>query len=201
MGGWRGNCMEPRANRNINRSSRFGSKELAMADNEREQLKQRRRALIKAAGAAPVVFSLTSGSAVAATSLTCKDKSQSLAQIQQPAGATQGSPDTWMRYKVDAYSIPQPNADVLGFQYPTGTWYKVVSGVASRVTLQSNGNGQGTLPTSTGGFYYLLVNYSSGQSFDAVYVGQTIQNPIAGASCWNSLTGGTSATNPPNLVN
>lgn len=168
-----------------------------MSDNEREKLKQRRRALIKAAAATPAVLTLPSGAALAAASLTCKDKSQTIAQADPPPGARTFN-DDWMRYRVPAFSIKQPGGPVKGFEYPAGTWYKVDgAGKAYSINLQP---GNGNLPTPTGGYYYLLVNYSSGQTFDSVYVGQQLPNPIAGASCWNSLTGA-QLTNPPNLVN
>lgn len=163
-----------------------------MADNEREQLKQRRRALIKAAGAAPVVFSLTSGSAVAATSLTCKDKSQSLAQTDKPAGALTDS-DKWMRFKVQAYRINQSGGQVTGFTL-SNSWYKVDQGVASVVS--PNGAPQ---PIS-GQFFYLLVDYVSPTQYKIYPASSPVVSPIAGASCWNSLTGA-HLTNPPNVVN
>ena len=131
-----------------------------------------------------MVFTLPNGSALAAASMSCAQKSDNLADRSPPTGVTT-SADTWMRYRLDAYSINQSGGPVSGITFG-GKWYRVdVNGIATEVT--PNGNPQ---PIS-GSYYYALVDYSTYPTTGAigsVYPAKSpIDNPIAGASCWNSL--------------
>ncbi|NLF54574.1 MAG: hypothetical protein GX576_09335 [Thauera phenolivorans] len=74
-----------------------------MTQSKSERTEQRRR-ILRAAASAPVILTLPSGAALAATSVTCAQKSQELAQNSPPAGVA-AAPDNWMRFKVDVYSF------------------------------------------------------------------------------------------------
>jgi len=144
-----------------------------MSDNEREKLKQRRRALIKAAGAAPVVFSLANGSAVAAASATCDTK---------PMGPTPGnvvtSSDNWVRETVTKYDITLKNNGGTISAFKQGNSYYSISGSEIKQSTYT-GNPQ------SNGYLYLLKDYT-GSSFQVYRAGSTVTNPIT-TSCWTSL--------------
>jgi hypothetical protein len=152
-----------------------------MSDNEREKLKQRRRAWIKAAGAAPVVFSLANGSAVAAVSATCDTK---------PMGTAPGNivtaPDTWVRQTVAKYDIKikeGKNTKVVSGFMQNGNYYSISGSLIDPTTVKR---------TTKNGSVYLLVDYDgSSSTYRAYEPGSTVDNPISG-SCWASLnpTGG-----------
>src|SRR5690606_20563225 len=74
-----------------------------MTQSKSERTEQRRR-ILRAAASAPVILTLPSGAALAATSVTCAQKSQELAQTSPPAGVA-SAPDTWMRFEVDVFSF------------------------------------------------------------------------------------------------
>ena len=162
-----------------------------MASTDSEKNIKRRR-ILKAAASAPVVFTLPTGAALAATSLTCADKSAERASLELPAGVT-SAPDSWMRFSLPGFRINQPGGQFQGFNLG-GTWYAVnADGTVTPVT--PNGT-----PQSNGLTYYALVDYdaySSGQAASMyVYHGGTgVVSPIAGASCWNSLTGSALSSN------
>ncbi len=167
-----------------------------------EQKKQRRRGILKAVAGAPVLFTLPTGAAVAAASITCKEKSATLAADTQPPGALDSASgtDIWVRYRVENVTIQTtgsggttfPNAFNLG-----GTWYQVIGNTVSKVPGNIN-TGQGATSFNPKQYYYLLVDHTkylnstttSPQLF--VYLGseQLVAAPIAGGSCWNSITPG-----------
>ncbi|HSG23901.1 MAG TPA: hypothetical protein VLA64_13185 [Azonexus sp.] len=165
-----------------------------------EQKKQRRRGILKAVAGSPVLFTLPTGAAVAAVSITCKEKSATLASNSTPPGALAGGTDLWVRYRVENVTIQTtgsggttfPNAFNLG-----GIWYQVNGNTVSKVLGNIN-TGQGATSFSPKKYYYLLVDHTkylnstvtSPQSF--VYLGadQSVAAPIAGGSCWNSITPG-----------
>ena len=61
--------------------------------------RSRRRRILKAAASAPVVFTLPSGAALAAGSLTCAEKSANLAVSGAvPVPGVTLAPDIWMRF-------------------------------------------------------------------------------------------------------
>ena len=189
-----------------------------MTQSKSERTEQRRR-ILRAAASAPVILTLPSGAALAATSVTCAQKSQELAQTSPPAGVA-SAPDTWMRFEVDVYSFngsvtatstsafldasatsttatagstPQAQKELyftLGSQ-----WYRVLAdGTAEPVALSAaNNKSLGDLGASEGK-RFVLVDYAAYQAgvSQTLYVYPTsspVINPISGVSCWNSLTG------------
>lgn len=154
-----------------------------------ERTKQRRR-ILRAAVGTPLVFSLPSGAAIADTSLSCKVKSHSLATSEPALGAT-SSPDKWVRFEVSAYRINQPGGHVRGFKLNDGlqdSWYRVNNdGTVSNITPNGNAVEQSEK-------FYLLVDYDSyiaNKTNPIMYVykgGDGISSPIAGTSCWNSIS-------------
>jgi hypothetical protein len=161
-----------------------------MSDNQRDTIRQRRRALIKAAGAAPVVFSLASGSAVAAASLTCADKTRGQRGVPPVTSATDG----WVRVKVTQLKFKLGLATWYGFQYGS-QYYSVVGAGAVPFALLP-----GTVVTQQASSYYLAVNYVSPGVYGVDPVGPFHGNPIAGASCWNSVNPNGPGAGPGNLV-
>lgn len=171
-----------------------------MTHSESEQQKQRRRNVLKAVAGAPVIFTLSAGTNVAAESISCKIKNQTT--LPTPAGASTSS-DTWIRYKVQRQSITITNIDngnvntaSNAFTLDNINWYRVnnATNVVNKVNLL-----QKTVSNPSpvvGQFYYLLVDHSefstsaAPQSF--VYLGteNSAVDPVAGGSCWNSLSTG-----------
>jgi hypothetical protein len=178
-----------------------------MSVSKSDRTEQRRR-ILRGAVSAPVIFTLPSGAALAQVSTSCAAKSQELAATENPLGIATGL-DKWMRFEVEAYSF-NGSVKVSGFLDATtagsgttpankndryfqlnGLWYRynVADGTAMAVTLST--------PTPSGtpvGPLYVLVDYaaySAGTNPTMyVYPARTpVINPIAGASCWNSLTG------------
>lgn len=173
-----------------------------MTHSQSEQQKRRRRGILKAAAGAPVIFTLPAGAQVAAGSLTCIDK-QNVLPIPEGALST---PDTWIRYRVERVTAQFTNP---GATYDTAfllddIWYKVDGNIVSKITgtLQQNSNkknqknSSNPSSVSTPQYYFLLVDQSKYSSTTTdkssyVYLGQAIATPVAGTSCWNSITPGT----------
>ncbi len=158
-----------------------------------ESKKLQRRALVKAVAAAPVVFTLPSGAALATTSLTCADKSKLDTNTPRPRIST--TTDKWVRYRVEKISFVSQGQKI-GFVL-NNNYYSVASGVATLVTGNISNVAQ------TGQHYYLLVDYDAYKSGSSVIASaypadSSITNPIAGGSCWASLTGVT--PNPGNFL-
>ena len=159
---------------------------------------EKRRRLIKSAAAAPIVLTLPSGSALAASSAMC-DKKSADAFADNPASAVTAGSDRWMRAELQKYSFKgkveglNGTAEYPGFKYGDVN-YAVINGAAKPIEL-SNGNDAETL--QQGQYFYVLVDYKGDHSVGLILGSSTIgaQNPIAGASCWNSLTGGTLVKN------
>ncbi len=177
---------------------------------EEEQKKQHRRGILKAVAGAPLMFTLPTGAAVAATSLTCNEKSNSL---PTPVGATTspGATDTWIRYKVQRKEIRllTPNSKngpttIVRNAFTLGTdWYRV-NNHSSAVTKVINLDSTYPAVDVQNRFYYLLVDHdkysesASPESF--VYLGTApVLDPVAGTSCWNSVTPGANLTS--NILN
>jgi len=173
---------------------------------EEEQKKQHRRGILKAVAGAPLIFTLPTGAVVAATSLTCNEKSNNL---PTPAGATTSAStsDTWIRYKVQRKVIrlvTNGSTTSVRNAFTLGTdWYQVdhTTGMVTKVT-----NLDSTYPAVDvqNRFYYLLVDHdkysesASPESF--VYLGTApVLDPVAGTSCWNSVTPGANLTS--NILN
>ena len=159
---------------------------------------EKRRRLIKSAAAAPIVLTLPSGSALAASSAMCERKSAD-AFADNPASAVTAGSDRWMRAELQMYSFKgkveglNGTAEYIGFKYD-GVNYAVINGAAKPIVL-SNGNDAETL--LPGQSFYVLVDYKGYQPVGLILDSSSIgaQNPIAGASCWNSLTGDTLVEN------
>lgn len=162
---------------------------------EPDKKKQRRRDILKAAAGVPAVFTLPTGAALAATSLTCVAKG--IKNLPTPGGVTTSS-DTWIRFRVPAISFNKTASgtvtSVNGFRLSKsggGYNYFEVSGTPiSQVTPASPPN----ISTVTGVTNYFLLVDSADYSDTAtttnyIYLGTTgtIAQPIAGASCWNSV--------------
>jgi hypothetical protein len=148
-----------------------------MSAKEKELLKQRRRALIKAVGAAPVVLTLPNGAAFAATSLTCADNTRGAAA----ASVVEGT-DTWVRVSVQKLKFKLGNKVVYGFSY--GNNYYTVAGGAATAYFPPTGT---KITSVTNGRYGLLVDYNAPGVYGVYPADSSIGNPIAGASCWNSV--------------
>lgn len=157
----------------------------AMSDNEREKLKQRRRALIKAAGAAPVVFSLANGSTAAAASLTCVDKSSKISPRPNVViGGSGTATDGWVRVRVQRLRFRSASAgtNVVGFAYQSN-YYTVSGNVATLYMPPSDVQ----ITNVNNRYYGLLVDYGAPGVYGVYPADQVIDNPVAGASCWNSV--------------
>ena len=155
--------------------------------------KMRRRKILKAAAGAPVVFTLSTGAALAAGSLGCDVKSANRAATETPpvpgvltSDTSTPSLDDWMRFSLEGYELnraggPKVDGFLLG-----GKAYQVNTDGTVTELLDYNGNSK-----LNGKTYTAIVDYSSYAAGDAesmyVYHGVAVANPIAGASCWNSL--------------
>lgn len=163
--------------------------------------REHRRRILKAAAGVPVVLTLPSGAAMAAVSVTCDATSQDLYQVEGAAGFPT-SPDSWMRVQLPKYRIRlQGSTRVDGFRFISGSterWFKVDGDEAIEVTGELH---PAHAPQEVAGeYYYGLIDYQNG--FGELMLTQNDQNvmPIAGCSCWNSLTGSTLTTNVVDTV-
>lgn len=177
-----------------------------MTHDQTEQKKQRRRGILKAAAGVPALLTLPTGAALAATSFTCIQKGNSL---PTPAGLTTAT-DTWVRYKVTGITFKisaQGNPRVAGFIL--NSTYYVVSGSAPNLTISVATPANNPQIQTPGNFYYLLVDsddYSNTATIsNFVFLGDAnIAQPVAGASCWNSVIARANvkdATSSTNLIN
>lgn len=164
-----------------------------MSTSDSDKQKQRRRNILKAATAVPAIFTLPTGAALAQTSLTCVDKSKVLASQNPPMGATTAA-DTWVRYSVEKYKIQlNNNSKVYGFTL-NNQWY-AVTGEANAITNVTLTRDTTFTPLLKTGKYFLLVDQSkyqnqpnSPQSFVFLGSENQVTSPVAGNSCWNSVT-------------
>ena len=162
---------------------------------------EQRRKLIKAAAGASAVFTLPSGAALANVSATCDQKSLKLYDdaTTTPTGFSTTT-DGWMRVKLQQYSVQAklPGASAMstgpGFTYG-GKWFRVVSDSSggNKAVLVSQNN----TSLISNQYYYGLVHYDSTGKSGRLVLDQSTEsvNPIAGASCWNSLTGASLTSN------
>ncbi len=153
-----------------------------------EKNEQRRR-ILRAATAAPIVLTLPSGAALANTSLMCDQNSKARFDWEKNSINTfSPAADDWMRVKLQEYQIVVVSGDapVIGFQY-NGQWYKVESDVAMLIGTPDEA-------TLTGNSIYGLADYNGGNPVVLLDKNSAV-SPIAGASCWNSLTGSNHASN------
>jgi hypothetical protein len=166
-----------------------------MAPMKRDNL-QVRRTLLKGALGAPAVFTLPTGAAMAAASLTCIEKAQEQAQASGIQGLTT-TPDQWVRAKLVVYeAIPDKPGAVssstsggIGATSPGADANKIKVVTVDQMTTWYDLNGNKVAvknPKQTGESVYALVDYSSPsnpQLFPA-------QNPVtspASTSCAASL--------------
>lgn len=157
---------------------------MSVADKSRNE---GRRRLIKSAAAAPVVFTLPSGAALAAVSVTCHDKAKDRAL---PAAVVSTPGDGWVRARLQAWTFREKNgsSDLSGFML-NGSYYRVLNGKAVPVAhVKMNGSKQPRIDEGT--YYYVLVNYPEGSP--VLDSADSSATPMAGASCWNSLNPGDS---------
>ena len=111
-----------------------------MSDADKSRVESRRR-LIKSAAAAPIVFTLPTGSALAATSLSCQTKGlDRFEPTSTPAVvASDGSytSDGWVRARLQSYNFrvdgDSPSDRSNGFTLNGTNYFKVVGGTASAV--------------------------------------------------------------------
>lgn len=146
----------------------------------------KRRRMLQAAIGTPIVLTLPIGSALAATSLTCDIKSQTLAlNLVGSLKLIDTLPgDTWMRKRLDKYIVGSSS-----YIRVNDVWYLVnPDGTATPATPSPE-------PTAPSGeYYYALVDYAAYDAGlpDGFYypvVSAPLATPIAGESCWNSLNG------------
>lgn len=181
-----------------------------MSSSQSDRARQRRR-IIQAAVGAPVVFTLPSGAALAAASLTCDDKSNLIRNTgiggTDTALGVEAAPDGWVRYRLQVYEINPSGSGgkTNGITFDanpssSSIWYTVnlSTGAATQVTV----NGSPSL--ISGLYYYALVDYSAYPSSTAsayVYPAHApVGSPIAGGSCWTSLLP-TSSIGGNNVIN
>lgn len=183
-----------------------------MTHSESEVQKKRRRSILKAVAGAPVIFTLSAGADVAAASITCKEKSKTKAGKEPPKGAS-SSADTWIRYRVQRRKIRIKNSNGTTSltdkaftldQVPSlgSKWYQVSYGTIEDVTSKFDNTYNPQVVA--GKFYNLLVDHAkyidhpnSPELY--VYLGEPVAAPIAGNSCWNSITAGSVLTT--NILN
>ena len=163
---------------------------------ESDKKNQRRRDILKAAAGVPAVFTLPTGAALATTSVTCVVKGNTLTT---PSVVTT-SPDTWIRFSVAAISFVRANGNrVFGFKISNGgsghNYFKVNGTAIPQVNPHGTPTEQ-AVPGVTN--YFLLVDsqdYSDAATETKyIFLGtnnvsgtSNIAQPIAGASCWNSV--------------
>ncbi len=144
-----------------------------------------RRRILRAAAGAPVVFTLPSGTALAATSLWCLENSMERASREAfPATVMheQPNPGDWVRVAVPKLRFQKGGSENIIEGYMIDyTWHQVAG---EAVVDPESAPWQSRNPT--GEYYYLLVDYSSG---NPIPHGSSQGTPIHGTSCWTSLAG------------
>jgi hypothetical protein len=162
-----------------------------MSSSNATRAEQRRR-ILRAAVGVPVVYTLSSGAALAQGSLSCAEKSLTLYQEQQPA-LFAATDDEFLRVALPTFSfkIANPsgpgNLDVIGFQYPAGTWYYIdIQGNQAFAAVPRT-----TPKPITNGVVHGLLHYQDISGVRTLTLVPTILaseiNPLAGASCATSL--------------
>ena len=156
---------------------------------------EKRRKLLKSAVGAPALFTLPGavGSAMAAASLGCDAKSLAVFADESPVDGFPSAPDKWMRVQCEVWQFKIVGATgpaVDGFKF-NGAYYFVTDGVAEQVAVDAN-----PAPKQVANAYvYALVDYQQGAPATIVLDPGNAVSPIAGASCWNSLTSSNLTTN------
>lgn len=147
---------------------------------------EKRRKLLKSAVGAPVLFTLPGavGSAMAATSLACNEKSLTTFASESPVEGFPSAPDKWMRVRCEVWTFKLDSGGpaVTGFKF-NSAYYLVTNGVAAQVVVKAN-----PAPAQVANQYvYALVDYQDSAPATIVLDPNNAISPIAGASCWNSL--------------
>lgn len=155
---------------------------------------ERRRKLLKGAVGAPALFTLPGavGSAMAAASLGCREKSLTTFAAESPVAGFPSAPDKWMRVKCEVwtFTVFGDSSPTTGFKF-NGSYYRVSSNVATSVAVESS-----PAPAQVVGQYvFALVDYQDGAPATIVLDPSGAVSPIAGASCWNSLTSSSLSSN------
>lgn len=147
---------------------------------------EKRRRLIKSAAAAPVVFTLPSGAALAATSATCDAKSLARFDPGSVQAVVSTAGDGWVRAQFQSWTfrIKGQSSSSIGFNYGS-QWYVVSNGSASLVLAEVHTNGANAPRQRAGEYHYVLLNYPDQDL--VLDASQFNIAPVAGASCWNSL--------------
>jgi hypothetical protein len=168
-----------------------------------------RRKLLRSAAAAPAIFTLPCGAALAATSVTCVAKSESMRSSAK--GLTAGT-DNWVRVRIQVQNAWFKAGTESPIQYKAinvaGKWYHaydgvgvIKAGVEIAIPLFSP---PGKLPAPIPGTYvYGLVDYSKSGATGYGYfpADGPVAQPVAGASCWNSMPHTQAANRVGNLLN
>lgn len=144
--------------------------------------KEARRRLIKSAAAAPVVFTLPTGAALAQSSSTCQASSLERFATENPPAVKVAS-DNWVRAQFQAlkFRVQGESEESGGFLH--NSYYKVLDGSAQAVVVEE---GSVSVNSEVAG-YFVLVN--AGDPATIILDSSYASAPIAGASCWNSVVG------------
>lgn len=173
------------------------------------QVVSARRRLLGGAVAAPAVLALHSGSALAASSLTCVDK-----QNKSPASPPQSeSLDQWVRVELwclkpsenaspdtckwfvrgkDIETVALTTAGVGAYFLRTGQWleFDLQSETAGEVLFEEPHVGDGPnkrVPVAGGKYVALRFRPFSGQVDIVGVVGSTSEGTAVSATCWTSV--------------
>jgi hypothetical protein len=140
---------------------------------------QRRRRVLRGLVGAPVIYTLPLGSALAASSLGCLDKSQALAAADNPDGIT-SAPDDWVRAPL---VVKENGSNIYVSVSGSDPWFKYepVSGAVTQINNLPGGAADSQKK------YYGLVDYQGNNIYGVFPQESAVMSPIAGASCWNSL--------------
>ncbi len=165
-----------------------------MSDADKSRNEGRRR-LIKSAAVAPIVYTLPTGAALAATSLSCHtkglDKFAPGGTAAVESGGVSYSSDGWVRARLQSYNfrvVGDPaNPRSNGFTLDGTNYFKVSGATASAVSVVTTPAAQAP-KVNAGQFYYVLIDYPSGNLILDSSAADV--SPMAGASCWNSLAPG-----------
>jgi hypothetical protein len=148
-----------------------------------------RRRLLRGLVGGPAIYTLPLGTAVSAASLTCVDQSGT---STAPRPLLPTSPDRWVRVKLQIFKHGNDSYVVLG-----GTYYKLTTAVGGYTAAPDGYTGTGAQAQQS--YVYGLVDYSGGAP--TIYpADQVISQPVAGASCWNSVVPTPKASTTDNTV-
>lgn len=159
-----------------------------MSSSNNTRAEQRRR-IMRAAVGAPIMYTLSSGVALAQGSLLCAEKNSTPDELQ----TFTEDPDLMVRVTLQKFTVgAHGNASdvdrLVVFQYPDGTWYQVVDDTAASFTPMLENS-----PVEVSGdFLYALVEYSSetGVVFNPTERPENALTGSCGASLGVTVAGG-----------